>query len=95
MTIEELRGELEKVVASLNSSGFGKIEAGISEKLEKFSASANELGMKQGKQLIDNLAGVIKAVQEGKSQAESGVVRLTALDFYLKNLSGSGNIEDL
>ena len=95
MTIDELRLELEKIVESLNSSGFGAVDAGISEKLEKLSTSANELGMKGGKNLIDNLAGVIKAIQEGKSQAESGMVRLTALDFYVKNHSGSESIEDL
>ena len=95
MTVEELRLELGNIVASLNSSGFGAVEAGTCEKLEKLGSSANELGMKQGKQLIDNLSGVIKAIQEGKSKAESGMLRLTALDFYMKKLSGSENIEDL
>ena len=95
MTVEELRLELENIITSLNTSGFTAVEAAISEKLSKLSASAAELGMKQGKQLIDNLTGVIKAVQEGKSQADSGMIRLTALDFYVKKLSGSDSTEDL
>ena len=95
MTVEELRLDLENIAASLNSSGFGAIGAGTCEKLEKLSASANELGMKQGKQLIDNLSGVIKSIQEGKSKEESGMLRLTALDFYMKKLSESENTEDL
>jgi hypothetical protein len=45
--------------------------------------------------LIENLSGAINAIREGKSKAESGHVRLTALEFYLKNQSGSENIEDL
>ena len=36
----------------------------------------------------------MKAIREGKSQAGSGEIRLTALDFYVKKLS-SGNTEDL
>jgi hypothetical protein len=36
----------------------------------------------------------MKAIQEGKSKAESGNVRLTALDFYVKK-HGNGNTEDL
>ena len=95
MTVEELRLELEKIITSLNSSGFNAIEAAINDNLDKLSASADELGMKQGKQLIDNLIGVIKAIQEGKSQTESGTIRLTALDFYVKKLSGNDKIEEL
>ena len=95
MTVEELGVELEKIISGLSSSGFGNIDAGIVEKLDKFAAVAAELEMKEGKRLIENLASVIKAIQGGKSNAESGTVRLTALDFYVKKLSGGGNIEDL
>jgi len=51
--------------------------------------------MKEGKRLIENLAGTVTAIQEGKSNADSGSVRLTALDFYLKKLSDNGIVEDL
>ena len=95
MTVEELRIELEKTISILSSSGFGNIDAGTVKKLETFAVTAGELGMKEGKHLIENLSAVIKAIQEGKSQAASGNVRLTALDFYVKKLSGSESIEDL
>jgi len=95
MTVEELRTELVKAISALVSSGFETIDSGTVEKLDKFAVSAGELGMKEGKHLIENLVGAMKAIQEGKSKAESGNVRLTALDFYLKKLSDSGSIEEL
>ena len=95
MAIEELRSELEKIIASLASSGFASIDSGIVEKLEKLAVKAGELGMKEGKHLIENLSGAMKAIQAGKSKTESGSIRLTALDFYVKKLAGGGNIEDL
>jgi hypothetical protein len=95
MTVEQLRGELEKIITELSSSGFGSIDSGMVEKLSRFAAAAGDMDMKEGKRLIENLAATIKAIKEGKSQAQSGSIRLTALDFYVKKLSGSGNIEDL
>jgi hypothetical protein len=95
MTVEELRTELEAVISALTSSGFDNIDSGILEKLDKFAAAAGDLGMKEGKRLIENLSGAMKAIAEGKSKADSGTVRLTALSFYVKNLSGSDNTEDL
>ena len=95
MTVEELRAELKSLVSGLTASGFGSIDSGVVEKLDKFCVTAGELGMTEGKRLIENLLGVIKAIQEGKSQAESGMIRLTALDYYLNKLSGSESIEDL
>jgi hypothetical protein len=94
MTVEELRAELETIVSNLNSSGFGSIDAGIVEKLDKLCAAADGLGMKEGKHLIENLSGAMKAIQEGKSKPESGDIRLTALDFYTKKIAG-GQTEDL
>ena len=95
MTVEELRTELEKIILSLSSSDFGSIDPLIIENLDKNAVMAGELGMREGKHLIENLSGAMRAIKEGKSQAESGLVRLTALDFYAKKLSGSGNIEEL
>jgi hypothetical protein len=94
MTVEELRRELETTVSNLNSSGFGFIDVGIIEKLDKFGAEAEEQGMKEGKHLIENLSSIMKSIKEGKSKAESGTLRLTALDFYVKKIAG-GQIEDL
>ena len=95
MTVEELRAELENVVSSLASSDFSNSDTGIIEKLEKFAAVAGELDMHEGKRLIENLSETMKAIQEGKSTADSGNLRLTALDFYLKKHSASGAVEEL
>jgi hypothetical protein len=94
MTVEELRTEMETIVSNLNSSGFDAIDMGVVEKLDKFGAAAGELGMKEGKHLIDNLSDVMKAIKDGKSKAASGAIRLTALDFYVKKIAG-GQTEDL
>jgi hypothetical protein len=95
MTVEELRVELGKVISDLTATGLVNIDSGIMEKIKTLSDTAGELGMKEGKRLIDNLSGAINAIKEGKSKAESGNVRLTAVEFYLNNHSGSENIEDL
>ena len=95
MTVDELRAELEQINAGLNSSGFGAIEEGFFDKLDLLSAAAGELGLREGVHLINNLKAVIHAIQDNKSQYESGTIRLTALEFYLTKLSGSESIEDL
>ena len=95
MTVGELRTELKIIISSLTSSGFENIDSGIVEKLDNFAVAAGESEMKEGKRLIENLSGALKAIQEGKSKIESGNVRLTALDFYLNNLTDSENTEDL
>ena len=95
MTVEELKTELESIVLSLMSSGFGTINPGTMEKLKVLTTEAGKLNMKEGKRLIKNLTAAMRAIKTGKSKAESGSVRLTALDFYLKKLSSGGNIEDL
>jgi len=95
MTIEDLRTELKVIISSLTSSGFDNADPKIIEKADKLAGAAADSGMKEGKRLLENLSGAIKAIQEGKSQTESGTVRLTALDFYLKNLPDNENIEDL
>ena len=95
MTIEELRTELGTIISSLTSSGFDNVDSKIMDKIDKLIVTTGESGMKEVKRLLENLSGAIKAIQEGKSQAESGAVRLTALDFYLKNLPDNESIEDL
>ena len=95
MTVDKLWAELEQIFSSLATSGFDNIDSGILEKMEKFAIAAGELNMKEGKRLIENLLGTMKAIQEGKSTPESGNLRLTALDFYLKKHSHDENVEDL
>ena len=96
MNVEELKSELESITSKLTSTGFNKIETELVEKLEKLAAAADELGMKEGKHLIRNLLSFIKSFQDGKPKIEdSGNLRLTALDFYLKRISGGDRIEEL
>jgi polyhydroxyalkanoate synthesis regulator phasin len=95
MTVEELRAELENIVPDITNLGFNNIDSGIVEKLNNCAVAAGELNMKEGKHLIENLLEAMNAIQEGKSKAESGSLRLTALDFYLKKHSDSGDVEDL
>ena len=93
MTVEEMRAELEKIIAGLNITGFKTADAGIIGKLEQLGASAVELGLNEGSHLINNLINVIKTIREGKSKPESGNLRLIALEFYLGKLSGSEETE--
>ena len=95
MTIEELRTDLGTIISSLTSSGFKNTDPKILEKIDHLIPAAGESGMREAKRLLENLSVSIKAIQEGKSQIESGSVRLTALDFYLKNLPNSEHIEDI
>ena len=95
MTVDEFKLELEKIVASLFSSGFGNYDPGIVGQMEKLSVCADGLGLKGGKRLLENLSGTMKDIKEGKSLAESGNLRLTALDFYVKQLPNEDNIEEL
>jgi len=94
MTVEELRAELEKITSDLTTSGLNNIDTTVIEKLDKIAASTGELGMKEGQRLIVNLTASMKAIQEGKSSVESGNLRLTALDFYLKK-QPADEIEDI
>ena len=95
MTVEELRTELKSIITVLTSSGFENIDLALVEKLDKLAVSAGESGMKEGKRLTENLSACMKAISNGTSKAESGNVRLTALNFYIKNLTDNENIEDL
>jgi len=95
MTVEFLRSELKKIIHVLTTSGFGNIEPGLVERLDKISIVSDRLGMKEGKRLIENLSGAMKSILEGKAGAESGKVRLMALDFYVEKLAGHDDTEDL
>jgi len=94
MTIEELRGKLETLIASLPSSGFDAVSDGALAELDGLVPAAAELGIKNGQKLIENLSTVLKARKQGSSTDDSVSVRLTALDFYVKKLQ-SGSTEEL
>ena len=95
MSEEEVRIELDKVVSSLNESGFGAVSIEVSTRLEQLKTSADEWGMKEGSHLINNLITVIRDIRDGKSKPESGKIRLIALEFYLMKFKGSEITIDL
>ena len=90
-TVEKVCKEIEKFLASVNSGG-ASIDGSACAHLDKLSAAAETVGMKAGKKFIDNLSAALK---EGKT-GDSLMVRITALDFYNKNVvSGQGAVEDI
>ena len=94
-TVENLQKELNNCIKSINSAGLGSLDVKNIETLDKLSEAATILGMTQGKKLIDNLVTVLKAFKEGKSKEDSVSIRLTAMEFYLKNTQGGGSTEEL
>ncbi|MDR0602357.1 MAG: hypothetical protein LBG42_08245 [Treponema sp.] len=93
-TVESLRSELEGCISNITSAGLGNLDGGNIDKLEKLSGEAGGLGMNQGKKLIDNLVTVLKSFKDGAAKEESVQIRLTAIDFYIKNIQ-DGSTEDL
>ena len=94
-TVDNLQKELESCINSINSAGLGSLDSQNIDKLDKLSAAAAGFKMNQGKILIDNLSTVLKSFKEGKSTEDSVSIRLTAMDFYLKNTKSSGSTEEL
>jgi len=95
MTVEELLRAMEKMSSGLASSGFENVDPETMEKLREIALTAGELHMKEGKHLTENVITCIKAIQDGRSKVQSGYLRLTALDFYLKNFPYTDFIEDI
>jgi hypothetical protein len=96
-SVESVCKELEKVLAGLSPAGLGKLDPGVSDKLAALSTAAGAVSMGSGKKLIDNLLDLVNQLKEGKADADRVGIRVTALDFYVKNVlsSGSGAVEDL
>jgi hypothetical protein len=94
--IETIRGELEQLLSDINASGYANIDAGIMGRLDTIGATAEKLGMKNGKKLIDNLTEVLKSFKEGKTEEKSVALRFTALEFYNNNIKAeTGDVEEL
>ena len=94
MTIEEFQTRLDSLLKNLPVSEFDTVTDNVIAELDKFYDEADELGMKSGKKLISNLQDALKTRKTGGNTDESVQVRLTAIDFYVKNLQ-SGSTEDL
>ena len=94
MTIEEVYVKLGDLLKGFPASGFDSVADSDIAELNALAGEVDKLGMKSGKQLIANLAETLKSRKTGGNADESVQVRLTALDFYVKNLQG-GATEDL
>jgi hypothetical protein len=94
MTIEELQNKLDTLLRNLPASGFDSVSDNAIEELEDFSSQADALGMQSCKKLILNLQETLKTRKTGGNTDESVQLRLTALDFYIKNLK-SDSTEDI
>ncbi|MCL1813992.1 MAG: hypothetical protein FWG29_10810 [Treponema sp.] len=94
MTIEEFQIKLSTLLKGLPVSDFDTITYKEIAELDKLYGETDDLGMELGKKLIFNLADALKTRKSGGNTDESVQVRLTAIDFYLKNLQ-SGSAKDL
>ena len=94
MTIEEFQNRLNTLLTDLPASEFDTVADNVIAELSEFSSKADSLGMKSGKKLISNLTEALKTRKAGSNTDDSVQIRLTALDFYLKNLQ-SGTTEEL
>lgn len=93
-SIEELREKLESLISLLPSPDYNAIDDTFFTELDSCAKMAASLGMKEGQKLINNLSGILQDRKQGKSQDASVMIRLTAIDFYLKKLQ-TGDTEDL
>ena len=94
-TIEKLCQELESILSGINTSGIKDIDPGVIDQINKLSGASEELSMKTGKKLIDNLVASLQSFKEGKSDENSVTLRITALDFYSKKVLSGEELEDL
>ena len=94
MTIEEVYVKLDTLLKGLPASGFDSVADSVIAELNALAGEVDKMEMKSGKQLIANLAEALKTRKSGGNSDGSVQVRLTALDFYVRNLQG-GATEDL
>ena len=94
MTIEEFQIKLSTLLKGLPVSDFDTITYKEIAELDKLYGEADEMGMELGKKLLFNLAEALKTRKSGGNTDESVQIRLTAMDFYIKNLE-NGAKEDL
>ena len=94
MAIAEICDKLNTLLKGFPASGFDSVADSVVGELDALAGEVEQLGMKSGKQLLSNLAGALKTRKSGGNTDESVQVRLTALEFYIKNLQG-GATEDL
>jgi len=86
MSIEEFRTRLDTVMREFPISGFDAIPENLMAGLNACAGEAETLGMKSGKEVLENLIASLKTRKTGGNSDDSVLVRLTALEFYVQKL---------
>jgi len=94
VAIQDLQNKLDALIKEFPSSGFDTVPDSTIANLGAYAGEAEGLGMKSGKEVIDNLIAVLKARKTGAKTDDSVITRLTALEFYIDKLK-SGDTSDL
>jgi len=93
MSIEELQTKLDAIIKEFPISGFDAIPDSTMADLNTCAGEAGKLGLKSGKEILDNLIAKLELRRAGKNTDDTVLVRLTALEFYVQKLK-DGTAED-
>jgi hypothetical protein len=94
VAIQDLQSKLEALIKGLPVAGFDAVPDSTIADLSSYAGEAEGLGMKSGKEVLDNLIKTLKTRKTGGNTDDSVMVRLTALEFYIDKLK-SGDTSDL
>jgi len=86
MNNEEFQAKLDTIIKEFPISGFDAIPDATIAGLETCAGEAEKLGMKSGKETIENLITSLKTRKAGGNSDDSVLVRLTALEFYVQKM---------
>ncbi|MDR2700993.1 MAG: hypothetical protein LBB72_01015 [Spirochaetaceae bacterium] len=86
MSIEEFQTKLETIIKEFPISGFDAIPDSTMAGLNICAGETEKLGMKTGKEVLENLITALKTRKAGGNTDDSVLVRLTALEFYAQKL---------
>jgi hypothetical protein len=86
MSIEELQTKLDTIIKEFPISGYDAISDSTMTGLHTCADEAEKLGMKSGKEVLENLIATLKTRKAGGNTDDSVMVRLTALEFYVQKL---------
>jgi hypothetical protein len=86
MSVEELQTRLDAILKGLPVSGFDATSDSVIADLAACIAQAEGMGMKTGKEVIENLTNSLKTRKTGGNTDDSVLVRLTALEFYVQKM---------
>ena len=86
MSIEEFQAKLDAIIKEFPISGFDAIPDSLMTNLNTCAGEAEKLGLKSGKEVLENLIATLKTRKAGGNTDDSVMVRLTALEFYIQKL---------